>query len=272
MLSQGLVKNLAAYHLKESAYLQLSDLEAKTPAKSLGSKIISTSLYGKSNLRHDPGRSQQLLEELITKQGIPKINVKKGDLITRKGESITQKRYDVLDYFGMISRTPKPIQWFWSFGEALSSCLILLMIMRRERPSLKSKHTLLALGLLLISQIVKDWFGAAISPLQLLVPPTFLLSQGIGTLSRDLNVNNLDVLKKIDTNDLSVNSHASIYDLSVINLMTVGVNTSYITTSEVSANTIKTDHLDATKISFTDLSLNNLSVKNSADIYDLDVT
>ena len=183
MLSQGIIKTLANDQLIESASLHLSRSEIENPAITIGSKLIANTFYGKSNLRHDPGRSQQLLEELITKQGIPSIDVKKGDLIIQKGEPITQKRYDVLDYFGLISRSPKPMEWFFSFSEAIVSCSILILIMRREKPSLKSRHALLALVLLLFAQIAKSWFGAAISPLQILVPPTLLLSQGIGTLS-----------------------------------------------------------------------------------------
>ena len=183
MLSQGIIKTLANDQLIESASLHLSRSEIETPAITIGSKLIANTFYGKSNLRHDPGRSQQLLEELITKQGIPTIDVKKGDLIIQQGEPITQKRYDVLDYFGLISRSPKPIEWFLSFSEAIVSCIILILIMRIEKPTLKSRHALLALVLLLLAQIAKSWFGAAISPLQILVPPTLLLSQGIGTLS-----------------------------------------------------------------------------------------
>ena len=183
MLSQGIIKTLANDQLIESASLHLSRSEIENPAITIGSKLIANTFYGKSNLRHDPSRSQQLLEELITKQGIPNIDVKQGDLIIQKGEPITQKRYDVLDYFGLISRSPKPMEWFFSFSEAIVSCLILILIMRREKPTLNSRHALLALVLLLFAQIAKSWFGAAISPLQILVPPTLLLSQGIGTLS-----------------------------------------------------------------------------------------
>ena len=183
MLSQGIIKTLANDQLIESASFHLSRSEIENPAITIGSKLIANTFYGKSNLRHDPGRSQQLLEELITKQGIPNIDVKKGDLIIQKGEPITQIRYDVLDYFGLINRSPKPMEWLFSFSEAIVCCLILILIMRREKPSLNSRHALLALVLLLFAQIAKSWFGAAISPLQILVPPTLLLSQGIGTLS-----------------------------------------------------------------------------------------
>ncbi|ABX09052.1 Predicted membrane-associated HD superfamily hydrolase [Prochlorococcus marinus str. MIT 9211] len=182
MLSQGLIKTLAHDQILESAKFQLSaQAESNNPSINLGSKLIANTLFGKTNLQHDAARSQQLLEELITKQGIPEIEVKKGDLITKKGERITAKGYVVLDHFGLIRRSARPLEWFGKFSEALASCLVLLMIMRRDKPSLKPKNGLLPLGLLLIVQASKDWFGAAISPLQILVPPTLLLSQGIST-------------------------------------------------------------------------------------------
>ncbi len=183
MLSQGLIKTIAHDQLKESAFIQLSNLKASSPSRSIGSNLIAANFQGKSNLRHDIARSQQLLEELITKQGIPKIKVKKGDLISRKGETITQKEYEVLDHFGLIKRSPKTFSWVLSFSEALASCMVLIMIMRKDKPFLNSRHAFLALLLLLIAQISKNWFGSAISPLQILVPPTLLISQGIGTIS-----------------------------------------------------------------------------------------
>ena len=55
------------------------------------------------------------------------------------------------------------------------------MIMRREKPRLQAKHGLLSLTLLFVVQLTKDWLGPIASPLQLILPPTLLLSQGIGT-------------------------------------------------------------------------------------------
>ena len=184
MLRQGLIDTLPYDQIQKAAAFQLSPLSNfESPSITLGSKLIAETFQGNTNLRHDVARSNQRLEELITKQVIPKIEVKEGALITKKGERITPKSYMVLDHFGFIRRSPRPIEWLIKFSEAISSCWILLMIMRREKPSSKAKHGALALGLLLIAQFSKDWFGAAISPLQVLVPPTLLLSQGIGTLS-----------------------------------------------------------------------------------------
>ena len=184
MLSQGLVNTLAIEQLRKASSLQLEALGPENaPARTLGSKIATTTLQGASNLQTDPGRSQRLIEELITKQGIPTIEVKAGDLITRKGEPISSQAYDVLDFFGLINRSPKLGIWLLRFTEALASCGVMLLVMKRERPRLEASHGFLAIGLLLISQFSKIWFGAAVSPLAVIVPPTLLLTQGLGTTS-----------------------------------------------------------------------------------------
>ena len=64
-LCKGLIKNLAQDQLNESAYLQLNVFnEYQEPPKTIGSKLIANTFHGKSNLKHDPYRSQKLLEEL----------------------------------------------------------------------------------------------------------------------------------------------------------------------------------------------------------------
>ena len=185
MLSQGLVKTLDKAQLQNSASLHLEVFNfISSPSNSLGSKLIASTYKGYTNLRHDPAKSQKLFEEQISKQGIPKHPlIKQGDLIIEKGERITQKTYDVLAYFRLINRSPRPLEWVSKFLESLGSCGILLLIMKREKPRLKARQAALPLGLLLIVQASKIWFGSAVSPLAIIVPPTLLLSQGIGTTS-----------------------------------------------------------------------------------------
>tara|TARA_Y100001968_G_scaffold63671_1_gene54455 strand:- start:10823 stop:12913 length:2091 start_codon:yes stop_codon:yes gene_type:complete len=184
MMRQGLIKTLAQDQLKASASLQMEVFdEISSPENSIGSKLIASTFKGYTNLMNDPARSKKLFEEQI-----PKHLVKKGDLISEKGKPITEKQYDILAHFGLINRRPRPLEWFCKFLEVLASCGILLLIMRREKPRLKARQALLSLGLLLIVQTLIDqssklWFGAAISPLAIIVPPTLLLSQGIGTTS-----------------------------------------------------------------------------------------
>ena len=182
MLSQGLVSTLAVDQLREAAGLQLQGDAIDDPAaRSLAGKLLVSSLQGSSNLRTDPNLSKQLIEEQLTKQGIPTIDVRKGDLITRKGEPISPQAYDVLDFFGKVKREPQPLIWLGRFLEALVACGVMLLVMRRERPGLEVRHALLALGLLLLAQLAKLWFQSTVSPLAVLVPPTLILTEGLGT-------------------------------------------------------------------------------------------
>ena len=182
MLSQGLVSGLGGGQLREAVRLQVRDLVAEEPAaRSLAAKLLTGTLQGSSNLRTDPNLSKQLIETQLTKQGIPTIEVRAGDLITRKGEPISPQAYDVLDYFGKVRREPQPAIWFRHFLEALAACAVMLLVMRRERPGLEVRHALLALALLLLVQGAKLWFKGSISPLAVLVPPTLVITEGLGT-------------------------------------------------------------------------------------------
>ena len=184
MLSQGIINTLALEQLNEASSLQLTDLGNKeSPSRSLGAKILSSSFHQKSNLKVDIIKTNKLIENLINREDISKINIKKGSLITKKGKEISPQEFDVLEHFNKVSRSARPLKWLITFSEALGCCGLLLMIMRREKPRLEARHGLLSLTLLLVVQLTKDWLGPLASPLQLILPPTLLLSQGIGTTS-----------------------------------------------------------------------------------------
>ena len=165
MLSQGLVSNLAIDQLRRAAELQVKSEAMEDPAaQSLAGKLLTSALRGSTNLRTDPNLSKQLIEEQLTKQGIPTIDVRKGDLITRKGEPISPQAFDVLDYFGRVRREPQPLIWFQRFVEALAACGVMLLVMRRERPCLEVRHALLALALLLLVGHASGCVPVALSP------------------------------------------------------------------------------------------------------------
>jgi putative nucleotidyltransferase with HDIG domain len=179
MLSQGLSGGVAEGQLLEAANLQL---EGQPPvARTLGARLIGDALQGQTNLRADPSLSQRRIEELITQQGIPTLAVSKGDLITRQGEPISQQAFDVLDYFGLVNRRPRPLAWVGHFLEATAAAGLMVLLQRRWKPCLESRQTLLSLGILLAVQAVRLWLGPLASPLVLLVPPTLLLAQGLDT-------------------------------------------------------------------------------------------
>ncbi|MEB3270366.1 MAG: HDIG domain-containing protein [Synechococcus sp.] len=181
MLRQGIVANVADEPLLEAARLHLID---QPPiGRQLGSRLVARSLQGRTNLRTDPLLSQQRIEELVTRNGLPTITVHRGDLISRQGEVISPQDFDVLDAFGLINRRPRPLAWFSHFSEALAGCGVMLLVMRRWRASLEPRQALLALAMLLVVQACKLWLGPPASPLALLVPPTLLLAQGLGTVA-----------------------------------------------------------------------------------------
>ncbi len=182
MLSQGIIHTLAHDLLNEASSLQLIDLGDKlSPSRSLGAKVLSTSFYKKSNLKVDALKTSVLHENLIDQEGVNTIKVKQGSIISKKGTPISSQEFDILEHFNKVSRSPRPLKWLITFSESMASCGLLLMIMRREKPRLKPKHGLLSLTLLFVVQLTKDWLGPLASPMQLILPPTLLLSQGIGT-------------------------------------------------------------------------------------------
>jgi putative nucleotidyltransferase with HDIG domain len=179
MLSQGIVSSIAKSQLQAAAALQLAPLAE--PGLGLGSRLLAVNLQGRTNLRTDAGLTQGLIEELLTQQGIPRITVEKGELITRQGEPISPQAYDVLDYFGMVNRRPLLRAWLGHAFEAFAGSAVMVLLLRRWRASLEPRHALLALGTLLVVQGCKLWLGNTASPLALLVPPTLLLAQALGT-------------------------------------------------------------------------------------------
>ena len=184
MLSQGIINTLALDQLNEATSIQLMELgERDSPSRTLGTKILSRNFYQKSNLKVDIIKTNILQENLINQDDINTIFVKKDSLITKKGQPISSQEFDVLEYFNKVSRSPRPLKWLITFSESLGCCGLLLMLMRREKPRLQARHGLLSLTLLLVVQLTKDWLGPLASPLQLILPPTLLLSQGIGTTS-----------------------------------------------------------------------------------------
>ncbi|MFM9109790.1 MAG: HDIG domain-containing metalloprotein [Prochlorococcaceae cyanobacterium] len=179
MLSQGVVAEVSEGQLRQAAELQLEGLPP--PGRHLGSRLLAASLQGSSNLRNDPFLSQRRIEELIRRQGIPTIQVRRGELITRQGEPISPQAYDVLESFNLVNRQPRPLAWLAHLLEALAACGVLLLVMRRWRASLEPRQALLAIVMLLVVQAAGLTLGQLASPMVLLLPPTLLLAQGLGT-------------------------------------------------------------------------------------------
>ena len=75
------------------------------------------------------------------------------------------------------------VSWFIAFFEILISCGFLILVSRKENPTINSRQILLIISLLLIVQATKNTFGSGISPLPIIVPPALIISQGMGTIT-----------------------------------------------------------------------------------------
>ena len=180
MLAQGLVASISEQSLRSAALQQLSALFESELQQQVGVKLLVRSLLGKTNLRADPDLTRKLTEELLN-QNAEVIQVKTGDLIVRRGEQISSRQFDVLDHFNFVPRRLQLENWAWRFGEAVLGSWLVVQVARRWNPRLQPHHGLVLLLTMVLIQGVKLWLRAAVSPLAVLVPPTFLLAEVMGT-------------------------------------------------------------------------------------------
>ncbi len=75
------------------------------------------------------------------------------------------------------------LPWGVSFFEVLISCGFLILVSRKENPTINSRQILLIISLLLFVQVLKNFFGSGLSPLSIIVPPALIISQGMGTIT-----------------------------------------------------------------------------------------
>ena len=77
--------------------------------------------------------------------------------------------------------TSDTLSLFFTFIEVLFSCGILILISKKENPTITSRQIILIISLLLIVQFSKITSFTTISPLSLMVPPALIISQGMGS-------------------------------------------------------------------------------------------
>jgi len=73
--------------------------------------------------------------------------------------------------------------WILAFFEMLISCVFLILVSRKENPTINSRQILLIISLLLIVQSLKIIFGSGLSSLSIIVPPALIISQGMGSIT-----------------------------------------------------------------------------------------
>jgi len=73
--------------------------------------------------------------------------------------------------------------WLLTFAEALISSGILVLVSRKENPTISSRQIILIISLLLAVQASKLALASTIGPLSLIIPPALIISQGMGSIT-----------------------------------------------------------------------------------------
>ena len=73
--------------------------------------------------------------------------------------------------------------WFLTFTEILISSGVLILVSKKENPTISSRQILLIISLLLAVQVTKLALASTISPLSMIIPPALIISQGMGTIT-----------------------------------------------------------------------------------------
>ena len=73
--------------------------------------------------------------------------------------------------------------WFLTFIEILISSGVLILVSKKENPTISSRQIFLIITLLLAVQVAKLALASTISPLSMIIPPALIISQGMGTIT-----------------------------------------------------------------------------------------
>jgi len=73
--------------------------------------------------------------------------------------------------------------WLLTFTEVLISSGILILVSKKENPTISSRQIILLITLLLSVQAVKLALASSISPLSMIIPPALIISQGMGSIT-----------------------------------------------------------------------------------------
>ncbi len=73
--------------------------------------------------------------------------------------------------------------WFFTFIESLISSAILILVSKKENPTISSRQIILIITLLLGVQVSKLSLASTVSPLSMIIPPALIISQGMGSIT-----------------------------------------------------------------------------------------
>ncbi len=93
----------------------------------------------------------------------------------------------IISSYKLLLITPLNISdifsWLLTFSEVLISSWILILVSKKENPTISSRQIILLITLLFSAQAVKLALASSISPLSIIIPPALIISQGMGSIT-----------------------------------------------------------------------------------------
>ncbi len=93
----------------------------------------------------------------------------------------------IISSYKLLLITPLNIadifSWFLTFTEILISSGVLVLVSKKENPTISSRQIFLIITLLLVVQVTKLVLVSTISPLSMIIPPALIISQGMGSIT-----------------------------------------------------------------------------------------
>ncbi|WP_071188798.1 HD family phosphohydrolase [Trichormus sp. NMC-1] len=142
ILTQGLPSGLPRRIVEDAVSLQVQ-ISVPEEAESLATKVLVTVL--KPNLKQDEAETKQQAQQAVEKVSSVMVEVRQGEVIVKKGERITEWKFNVLEHYHLIRRQ---VNWLGLIGLAglVSVAIgIFMWVERRIGSQLRERDRLLIL-------------------------------------------------------------------------------------------------------------------------------
>jgi cyclic-di-AMP phosphodiesterase PgpH len=150
MLSQGIAPGTPPGLLENAIRVHLNGVAIELQPQA--SKMIAAVV--RPNLIQDPERTKLQAEQAAQSVKAVMVGIRRGDVIVRQGEQITQSDFVLLDHFGLSRRR---INWWGLLGFAglvSGGVTVFLVVERKFHPGLRRRDRLLVLLLTLTAPVI----------------------------------------------------------------------------------------------------------------------
>ncbi len=182
ILTQGIPPGLPTSHLQGTASIQMHNQVPQSLQSSATALLISVL---QPNLKEDAEQTKLLAQQAV--QAVPPeiIQVRRGEVIVRAGEVITQEDFLLLDYFQLSRRG---LNWLGLIGFAGLTCLgvsSFWLVQRRFHPGMRRRDYIMVLLLTLSTPLMVSlgWRYTSLPAIGLLMGSFYGSALGVTTVA-----------------------------------------------------------------------------------------